>query len=114
MTTNNMDKLQLMQGLSKVLGWGDMRATIALPAIEHMIDTHIARMAQKAGVSLTPEDCDYLLEWKSDHIFGLLMPGEEWTARKYHAFLAVREEIEMEMRVGFTHQEAIEEALSYI
>lgn len=111
-----MDKLQLMQGLSKVLGWGDMRATIALPAIEHMINTHIARMAQKAGVSLTPEDCDYLLEWKSDHIFGLLMPGDvdEWTARKYHTFLAVREEIEMEMRVGFTYQEAIEEALSYI
>ena len=109
-----MDKLQLMQSLAKVLGWGDMQSSIAIPAIEEMINTHIARIAEVSGDVYAPEDCEYLLKWKSDDLFGLLMPCEDvahWNPRKYHDFLAMRGEIEGCMLVGYSHKKAIEECL---
>lgn len=90
-----MDNLTLAIKLSDKLGWGDMLAHIALPAIEKII-------------YISNKTVDELLLLDADSIFGFLA-GIDVTYEDWSSLISVRDEIEDSMRQGMTHTDAINE-----
>lgn len=90
-----MDNLSLAIQLSNKLGWGDMLAHIALPAIEEIL-------------YISNKTVDELLLLDADSIFGYLA-GIDVTYEDWSSLISVRDEIEDYMRHGISHIEAINE-----
>ena len=90
-----MDNLSLAIQLSNKLGWGDMLAHIALPAIEEIL-------------YISNKSVDELLLLDADSIFGFLA-GIDVTYEDWSSLISVRDEIEEAMRQGISHTEAINE-----
>lgn len=107
-------ELTLYQAISDKLGWGDMLASVALPAIEKMVSNYIWLVAERHGTSITPDDCWNLVtmeSWTSDDIFGLLVCDNSLTfdSEEEYEFILLRNEIESCMRMGFEYINAIKE-----
>lgn len=90
-----MDNLSLAIKLSNKLGWEDMLAHIALPAIEEIL-------------YISNKSVDELLLLDADSIFGFLA-GIDVTYEDWSSLISVRDEIEEAMRQGISHTEAINE-----
>lgn len=103
------------------LGWGDMLAEIALPAIDRIISRFLSNIAEATGDVLPMEAAEALVvypKWTPDDIFGLLCPDELSSVRcvpgfdphfPYEMFIGLRGEIEAYMRRGYNYQKAIAE-----
>lgn len=95
------------------LGWSDMLAEIALPAIDRIITNHASHINDCTGDVLDADTVAASLlqdSWTPDDIFSLLVSPDyqEWQKEK-DLFTSLRFEIEMFMRRGMSHIEAIGE-----
>jgi hypothetical protein len=99
--------------ISAKLGWGDMLAKIALPAIDTIVSHFIGFIFDATGDVLRPNHAaEFLINrWDSDSIFGLLWLNELGYADspEFTQFISLRGEIEAYMRRGYNYQEAIAE-----
>lgn len=107
-------ELTLYQAISDKLEWGDMLASVALPAIERMVNNYIWLVAERHGTTITVDDCWNLVtmeSWTSDDIFGLLVCDDPllFDSEDEHQFISLRNEIEWCMRSGFDYINAIKE-----
>ena len=107
-------ELTLYQAISDKLGWGDMLASVALPAIERMVNNYIWMVAEVHGTTITADDCWHLItmeSWTSDAIFGLLICDDPrlFGSEEEHQFVSLRNEIEYWMRLGFDYVNAAKE-----
>ena len=95
--------------LASRLGWGDMQADVAMPAIERIVCNYISQIADCTGDKLTEEDAvKTLLSWKdSNKIFDCLVEDSFNTLGSNLSNLRV--EIETWMRMGFEFVDAINE-----
>jgi len=107
--------------ISEKLGWGDMLAEVALPAIDRIISHFLGQIADATGDVLPMCAAEALVvypKWTPDDIFGLLCPDELSSVRcvsgfdphfPYEMFVGLRGEIEEYMRRGMDYQTAIAE-----
>lgn len=108
--------------ISEKLGWGDMFATIAVPAIEQMINNYAFVTSDMYGMSLADlldEDGELhesftkdVLKMPADNLFSWLILDSIEACYYLDAiqdFVNLRGEIEAEMRKGKTHNDAIVE-----
>ena len=101
--------------ISDKLGWGDILAEIALPAINYMATALIHVITIETGDLISDERALESLseDYTSDEIFGLLAPIDFITRSHWnemvHDFISLRGEIEEHMRRGHNYQEAIAE-----
>lgn len=98
--------------LSEHLGWNEMPATVALPALKEIISNHLNMVAEVSMEQFTEESAvNDLLQIEPDYVFGLL--GSDffgWIgSAEEHVFVSLRGEIEDCMRAGMSHTEAIAE-----
>ena len=100
--------------ISNKLGWSDMLAEIAIPAIDRILSNLLWLISERTGDVLTVEDAaSVLLEnYTADDIFGLLgctddpnYPG----SKDENDFINLRGEIESFMFAGFDFVDAIKE-----
>ena len=97
--------------ISNKLGWGDMLAEIALPAINMIISNFLGMINDRTGDVLSPEEVTpALLEnYTADDIFGLLGDDGDLNylgSPQEKVFVSLRFEIEAFMRDGFSFVEA--------
>lgn len=97
--------------ISNKLGWGDMLAKIAMPAIDKIVTNYLAAINERTGDVLTPEEAvPALLEYyTADDIFGLLGDDGDLNylgSPQEKMFISLRFEIEAFMRDGFSFVEA--------
>ena len=96
--------------ISDKLGWGDMLAKIALPAIQQILENAAeqcsAQIEEPVGYELLEDD---ILAMSSDALFTLLYSSKHLSEEGQHLFLSLRGEIEACMRHGYNYQEAIAE-----
>ena len=101
------------KAISKKLGWDDMLASVALPAIDCIIAHHSSHICDCTGDVLDDEDvAESLLQdsWTPDDIFSkLVSPDYQIWERDKDFFTSLRFEIESFMRSGDSYQEAIAE-----
>lgn len=92
--------------LASRLGWGDMQADVAMPAIKKIVCNYICLIADCTGDSVTPEEAvSTILSWdNSDKIFDCLAEDSFNTLGSHISNL--RWEIETCMRMGFSFEEA--------
>lgn len=99
--------------ISDKLGWGDMLAEIALPAIDTIVSHYIGLISDATGDVLRPDHAaEFLINhWNSDSIFGLLWLNELGyeDSSELAQFISLRGKIETDMRHGYNYQEAIAE-----
>ena len=99
--------------ISDKLGWGDMLAEIALPAIDTIVSHFIGLISDATGDILRPDHAaEYLINHgDSDFIFGLLWLNELGyeDSPELAQFFSLRGEIEDCMRRGMDYQTAINE-----
>lgn len=95
--------------LASRLGWGDMQADVAMPAIQRMVRNQICLMADCTGDQLSEEQAvEAMLSWKdSNKIFDCLVEDSFDTMGSNLSQLRV--EIETCMRMGFSFVDAIKE-----
>lgn len=97
--------------ISEKLGWGDMSAEIAMPAINRIITNYLSMINERTGDVISPEDAvPALLEnYTADQIFGLLGDDGDLNylgSDNERTFIALRDEIEVWMKMGNTFEEA--------
>lgn len=97
--------------ISNKLGWGDMLAKIALPAINMIISNFLGMIFDRTGDVLSPEEVTpALLEhYTADDIFGLLGDNGDLNylgSPTETTFISLRFEIEVFMRKGVSFEEA--------
>lgn len=101
--------------ISEKLGWDEMPAIVAIPAIDHIIDIAYAQVMQYRDHCSREEKAFSMLSgyWTSDAIFCMLIDTERGTLRrrKRELFLSLRAEIEEEMKRGLSYRDAINEWL---
>lgn len=107
-------ELTLYQAISDKLGWGDMLASVALPAIERIVNNYIWLVAERHGTTITVDDCWNLVtmeSWTPDSIFGLLICDDPllFDSEDEAQFISLRDEIEWCMRLGFDYIDSIKE-----
>ena len=99
--------------ISKKLGWGDMLAKIALPAIDCIISHFLGLISDATGDVLPIDAAEVLVTspaWTPDEIFGLLCTdGGDPMSSPVMQFIGLREEIETYMRRGMDFESAINE-----
>ena len=95
------------------LGWGDMLAEIAIPAIDSILSNYIGNIAEATGDVLDSELAASCLidKWDGDHIFGLLAATSSrfYGSEDEKLFISLRNEIEYLMRNDEPHELAIAE-----
>lgn len=97
--------------ISNKLGWGDMLAEIALPAIDRMITNYIGHFSDATGDILSVEDAGSVMSgFESDDLFSLIASPyyPEWEQMR-DDLINLRGEIEEYMRRGYDYQTAIAE-----
>ena len=96
--------------ISEKLGWGDMLAEIALPAIQQILENAAeqcsAQIEEPVGYELLEDD---ILAMSSDALFTLLYSPKHLSEEEQHTLLSLRGEIEDYMRRGYNHTTAIAE-----
>ncbi len=104
-------KPETIQAISEILGWGDMLAIIAIPAIERMLDNLHENVAEATGDDLTEEDMLSAIQefYEPDDVFGLLIETLYTSQEDVHAFIGLRKDIEAFMLMGFSFIDAIRE-----
>ena len=99
--------------LSKKLGWDDMLAKVALPAIDRIITNQISHINDCTGDVLSPDSvAEVLLQdsWTPDDIFSLLVsPDYQTWEQEKDLFASLRFEIEEWMRRGNSYEHSIAE-----
>lgn len=102
--------ISLHLAISDKLGWGDMLAEIALPAIQQILENaakqRSAQMEKPVGYESIQDD---LLAMSAEDLFVLLCSSERLWEWERHLFLSLRGEIETRMRNGDDYQTAINE-----
>lgn len=97
--------------ISNKLGWGDILAEIALPAINTIVSHYIGLVSDATGDILRPDlAAEFLVNhWDSNSIFGLLWLNELGyeDSPELAQFISIRGEIEADMRMGFSYKTAI-------
>lgn len=93
--------------ISEKLGWGDMLAEIALPAIQQILDNCAKECSMQIEEPVGYETLeDDILRMDGDDLFAHLIevgdPRED-----YLLIVALRGEIEADMRMGFSYKTAI-------
>lgn len=101
--------------ISKKLGWGEMPAIAAIPAIDYIVNTACAQVCHAVGdTDVTFEEMAVIMlgdSWSSDAIFAMLGDDEDFTlhGEMKELFISLRWEIEDEMKHGSHFQDAINE-----
>lgn len=101
--------------LSNKLGWGEMSAEIAIPAMDKMLQNFNFCMEEAGCREFTFEEFVCLVcDWQNmsaDEIFGYLFVDEliKEGSDCHKMFVNLRFEIEREMFHGASYQEAIDE-----
>lgn len=99
--------------LSNKLGWNDMLAHVAIPAIDCILSNFIGNIAEVTGDVLDVNMCAKVLidKWESDNIFALLIEDTAsfYGSKEEAEFISLRGEIEGYMRRGMSHDDAIAE-----
>ena len=99
--------------LSKRLGWDEMPAIVALPAIDKIVNSAIAQVAHATGDSVSFDEMAtvMLTNWSPDNIFAMLVEDDDFSLSDYdrQLFISLRWEIEYEMRAGSHFIDAIQE-----
>lgn len=99
---------------SEKLGWGEMPATVAIPAIDYIVNTACAQVCHATGCDdITFEEMAHIMlnSWSSDAIFAMLGDDEDFSLQgeMKALFISLRYEIEDEMRYGNSFNDAINE-----
>lgn len=102
--------------ISNKLGWGDMLASVAMPAIDRIITNYSNVLFEMYGVSEEDLHEDWLeydmLRIPADYLFGYLYISsidDCYNKELCNMFRSLRWEIEQEMFHGASYQEAIDE-----
>lgn len=101
--------------LSNKLGWGEMSAEIAIPAMDKMLQNFNFCMEEAGCREFTFEDFVCLVcDWQNmpaDEIFKYLYVDEicKEDTEDCYLFISLRGEIEEYMSRGYSHQDAIDE-----
>ena len=98
--------------MAEHLGWDEIPASVAIDAIQQIINNHMACVADATGYLETEEQATAcLLGMDSDKVFGYLICDEIQMlgSEDEHLFISLREEIEDCMRSGMSHADAIAE-----
>jgi len=112
---NNMGQVytSFHTALSKKLGWDDMLAKVALPAIDKIIDNQISIICDCTGDVLSPDSVAAALlqdSWTPNDLFGLLVsPNYQIWEQEKELFISLRFEIEEWMRRGNSYEQSIAE-----
>ena len=108
----------LIQKISKILNWGQMKADVAIPAIERIINNYAFVITEVYGIDLTDPELDKVFQkdivtLPADCLFSYLIIGSVDDACKHEdiaMFKSLRREIEYEMIVHhLPYREAINE-----
>lgn len=108
----------LIQKLSKILNWGQMKADVAIPAIERIINNYAYVITEVYGIDLTDPELEKCFEKDivtipADCLFSYLIISSVNDLDKDEdiaMFKSLRREIENEMIVHhLSYQEAIKE-----
>jgi hypothetical protein len=109
----NKQELRAITLIVKKLGWNDMPATVAIPAIQRMINNDIAVGADCCGVIDDPEDSLLSISlWDADKIWMTLFVNDYQTLNDEsleHWALTYRSQIEAWMKLGHSFEEACNE-----
>ena len=96
--------------ISSKLGWGDILAKIALPAIQQILENAAeqcsAQIEEPVGYELLEDD---ILAMSSDALFTLLYSPKYLSEEEQHMLLSLRGEIEDYIRRGYDYKSAIAE-----
>lgn len=100
--------------ISEKLGWGEMPATVAIPAIDYIVNTACAQVCHATGCDdITFEEMAHIMlkDWSDDAIFAMLGDDEDFSLQgeMKALFISLRYEIEDEMRYGNSFSDAINE-----
>ena len=106
----------LIQKIAKILNWGQMKADVAIPAIERIINNYAYVVSEVYGVDLTDPELERVFQkdiitMPADNLFSYLLISsinEKW--ENVVMFVSLRREIENEMIVHhLPYREAIKE-----
>lgn len=96
--------------ISNKLGWGDMLAEIALPAINQIVNNLIGHISDCTGDITSEEDALAVLanNYLPNDLFSLIASPDylEWEQMQ-EEFIRLRPAIEADMRMGFSYKTAI-------
>lgn len=107
--------------ISNKLGWGDMLASVAMPAIDRIINNYVNIQSEIYGITAEDiwEDGEFsegikkdILNVPADYLFGYLYISSInncYNKELCNMFRSLRWEIEQEMFHGASYQEAIDE-----
>ena len=99
--------------ISNKLGWGDMLAEIALPAIQVIINSFANISMEMYGISESKLHLDEVMpRMEADNLFSFLLLSsveDGYSHKDLQLFISLRGEIEDYMRHGCNYQEAIAE-----
>ena len=97
-----------IQAISSMLGWDDMLVSIAVPAIERMLDNLHENVAEATGDDLSEEDLLGTIKefYEPDDVFGLLIETLYTSEEDLQMFISLRYEIEEFMKMGFSFEDA--------
>lgn len=99
--------------ISKKLGWDEMPAIVAIPAIDKIVNTAIDKRYEIMHNRISFECMANALikRWSADDVFTLLIDDAKSSLTQYmkKMFISLRCEIEDEMMSGSSYQEAINE-----
>lgn len=106
----NKAELRAITLIVKKLGWNDMPATVAIPAIQRMINNDIAVGADCCGVVEDREDSLLsIATWSSDVIWMKLFVSDYYSLHDEvleHWAITYRSLLESIMKKGFSFEEA--------
>jgi len=104
---------QLHLAISAKLGWGDMLAEIALPAVDRIVNNFANVSMEMYGMSEAELHLyEVMPKMEANVLFSYLLTSsveDHYSLKEIHDFINLRGEIENDMRHGIPHQEAIAE-----
>ena len=99
--------------ISDKLGWGDMLAEIALPAIDRIVNNFANVSMEMYGVPEAELHLDeVMLKMEADVLFSYLITSsieDHYSLKDIHDFINLRGEIEYGLRCGYDYKSAIAE-----
>jgi hypothetical protein len=109
----NKQEFSAIMLIVKKLGWNDMPATVALEAIQRMINNEIAVLLDCCGTQESEEETlQIIASWEDEQIW-LSLFGNDYQTRNdeslEHWALTYRPQIEAWMRLGHSFEEACNE-----
>lgn len=100
-------RLSNYSSLASRLGWENMQAEVAIPALNKIVTNYINLIADCTGDVIDPDDAvAVLISWNPDSVFDLLVEDDFTTFGTSHLH-ELREDIEWGMRIGFAFMDAL-------